>query len=140
LRPGPEPLSAIAATRHMSSPSGSKSQRAAGRRLLEIFEALPEAERKTVQDLAEFLHARTEPQPRELASPEPIPRPRVETVVKAVKRLSATYPMIDKSEMLNETSALMSQHIMQGRAAADVIDELERLFRTHYERMLQDKR
>jgi hypothetical protein len=107
---------------------------------LEIFEALPEAERKTLLDLAEFLHARAEPEPRELASPEPIPRPRVETVIKAVKRLSATYPMIDKSQVLNETSALMGQHIMQGRTAADVIDELEKLFRERYQRMLQDQR
>ncbi len=124
----------------MSLPSGSKAQRSAGRHLLELFEALPEAERKTLLDLAEFLHARAEPQPRELGSPEAIPRPPVETVIKAIKRLSATYPMIDKSEMLNETSALMSQHIMQGRAAADVIDELEKLFREHYQRMLQEQR
>lgn len=140
MRPGHGTLFAPAVTYPMSPSSGNKAQRAAGRRLLEIFESLPEAERRTLLDLAEFLHARSEPQSRELASPEAIPRPPEETVIKAIKRLSATYPMIDKSQMLNETSALMSQHIMQGRGAAEVIDELERLFRERYQRMLKEQR
>jgi hypothetical protein len=35
--------------------------------------------------------------------------------------------------MLNETSGLMTEHLMQGRPAPEVIDELEALFRRHYQ-------
>ena len=41
--------------------------------------------------------------------------------------------MLDKSLLLNETSALMTQHVMQGKDAVEVIDELELLFRRVYE-------
>lgn len=51
----------------------------------------------------------------------------------AIKRLSLTYDMIDRGTMLNETSALMSAHILQGRAASEVIDELEALFARYYQ-------
>jgi hypothetical protein len=52
-----------------------------------------------------------------------------------MKRLSATYHMLDKSKLLNETSALMAQHVMQGRPAHEVIDELEVVFELHYRRL-----
>ena len=45
--------------------------------------------------------------------------------------------MLDKAAMLNETSMLMTQHIMHGRAAADVIDELEDLFEQQYRKLLR---
>ena len=35
--------------------------------------------------------------------------------------------------MLHETSALMAAHVLQGREASAVIDELEALFATRYE-------
>jgi len=41
--------------------------------------------------------------------------------------------MLDKSKMLDETSALMTEHIMRGRAAVEVIDELEKAFSRRYE-------
>ena len=41
--------------------------------------------------------------------------------------------MLDKAKMLHESSTLMTQHVMQGRAAADVIDDLEAVFRRYYE-------
>ena len=41
--------------------------------------------------------------------------------------------------MLNETSTFMTQHIMQGRAAAEVIDDLEAMFRNFYEKQIQEK-
>lgn len=101
----------------------------------ELFEALPEADQKTVLDLTEFLAARASHSPRAIPEPEYQPRPAEESVVKAIKRLSATYHMLDKSKMLHETSSLMSEHVMQGRPAAEVIDELERIFRRHYEKL-----
>ena len=50
-----------------------------------------------------------------------------------LKRLSKTYPMLDKSEMLSATSDMVASHIMQGTDVSEVIDELEKVFRTHYE-------
>ena len=58
-----------------------------------------------------------------------------ERVVAAVKRLSKTYFMLDKSKMLGATSDLVTQHIMQGREASDVIDELEQVFIDQYQRL-----
>jgi hypothetical protein len=42
--------------------------------------------------------------------------------------------MLDKSEMLSATSDLVATHIMQGTDPAAVIDQLEDVFREHYER------
>jgi hypothetical protein len=108
------------------------------RKLLEVFTSLPNGERDSVLAFAEFLAARAPTtEPPQL---RPTPRPPVESVVGAIKRLSATYPMLDKAKLLNETSALMSQHILQGRAASAVIDELERTFLTHYQRLLDERK
>lgn len=71
----------------------------------------------------------------EIPEPNPIPRPDNEKVVAAVKRLSQTYFMLDKKEMLSVTSDLMTQHILHGRDAAAVIDELESLFEQRYRRL-----
>ena len=49
-------------------------------------------------------------------------------MVAAIKRLKKNYPMISQKALLNETSELMMQHMMQGKVSADVIDELELLF------------
>ncbi len=73
------------------------------------------------------------PEVEELLEPVDIPRPKDERVVAAVKRLSRTYPMLNKNKMLGDTSTLMTGHIMQGRKAKEVIDELESLFRREYE-------
>ena len=109
----------------------------AKRRLLELYDALDEQDRATLLALAEFLAARRGGAVEPLAAvPEPdhLPRPAQETVIAAIRRLSRTYHMLDKAPMLHETSALMSAHILQGRAAAEVIDGLETLFSGHYER------
>ena len=108
------------------------------RRLLQVFEALPGEGRRTLLEMAEFLAQRYPAQaPAMLADPEPIPRPESESVVKAIKRLSASYHMVDKSKILHETSSLMSQHVMQGRDAREVIDDLEVLFERHYRKMVE---
>jgi hypothetical protein len=107
-------------------------------RLREILGSLPEVQARALLEFAEFLAARYGGSP-EVTAPLDIPRPEKESVVKAVKRLGATYPMIDRSKMLNETSVLMTQHIIQGRDAVEVIDELEILFRRHYEKITETK-
>ena len=121
------------------------------KRLTEIVQRLPAEQAAALLDFAEFLLARhggagvgvlAEGKPMakaaEIPAPLDIPRPVEESVVKAVKRLRATYPMLDARKLLNETSALMTQHVMQGRDKIEVIEELEILFRTHYETWVGD--
>ncbi len=109
----------------------------AKRRLLELYDALDEQDRASLTAFAEFLATRqggaagmVEP----LVEPVYTPRPAEESVIAAIRRLAQTYHMLDKAAMLHETSALMSAHILQGRSASDVIDELEALFSSHYQR------
>ncbi len=108
------------------------------KRLREILAGLPEAQARQLVDFAEYLYERYGRVVRAGRVPEPldIPRPTAETVVGAIKRLRATYPMLDAAQLLDETSRLMAEHVMRGRAAAEVIEELEILFRTHYERLV----
>jgi len=115
------------------------------KRLAEIVQRLPAAQAQALLEFAEFLlmrHGAFAAEDREgaatpeIPAPLDIPRPVEETVVKAVKRLRATYPMLDARKLLNETSALMTQHVMQGRDKVEVIEELEILFRAHYERLV----
>lgn len=119
------------------------------KRLAEIVARLPAAQADALLEFAEFLlirHGSTgaETTPgitaAEIPTPLDIPRPTEESVVKAVKRLRATYPMLDARKLLNETSSLMTQHVMQGRDKIEVIEELEILFRTHYEKLTGDNK
>ncbi|WP_373508439.1 hypothetical protein [Thiocapsa sp.] len=115
----------------MSRIQGSESER----RLLRSFRALAEADRETLLALAEFLLHRGAAKPERREGPRvpvSIPRPSDESVVAAIKRLSKTYAMLDRGPMLNETSVLMSAHVLQGRSAREVIDDLEALFARHY--------
>ena len=113
------------------------------KRLVEIVAQLPTAQAETLLEFAEFLLGRHSPvsEPLEttpaekIPSPLDIPRPAQESVVKAVKRLRATYPMLDARKLLHQTSELMTQHVVQGREAEEVIEELEILFRSHYEEL-----
>lgn len=107
------------------------------KRLAEIFNRLPEAERKTLLDFAEFLAGRTAPQEPVSVVPADIPRPPEESVVAALKRLRETYHMLDHSTMLHEASGLMAQHLMSGRPAEEVIDELETIFRRDFDKFLE---
>ncbi|MCW8918039.1 MAG: DUF2281 domain-containing protein [Gammaproteobacteria bacterium] len=105
------------------------------KRLLALYHGLPEAERQSLLDFAEFLAARAVPSaPAVAQTPLDIPRPAEESVVAAMKRLRASYPMIDHSKMLHEASGLMAEHMMQGRPAGEVIDELEAMFLRYYEK------
>ena len=116
--------------------------------LIGYFRQLGASDREAVLAFAEFLAQRdlpavtTKPVPPAIKSavipePEPIERPASETVVGALKRLSNTYPMLDKSQMLGATSDLVAQHILQGTGAAEAIDALEQVFREHYRQLAQ---
>lgn len=105
------------------------------KKLVRLFRSLSGEQRQTVMAFVEFLTSRQEAGAGQLqAQPEPIPRPEQESMVKAIKRLLATYPMLERGKLLHETSACMTRHVMQGRPAAEVIDELEIVFARHYER------
>jgi hypothetical protein len=116
--------------------------------ILSVLAKLSAVDQAAVQSFAEFLAHRAGRQVKpataapvlvELPEPEAIPRPDDEKVVAAVKRLAKTYFMLDKTKMLGVTSELVTQHIVQGRDAVEVIDELERLFETHYRELKQGK-
>lgn len=105
------------------------------KRLMELFGRLPEAERKSLLDYAEFLASRSEPAAPPSLELNPTPRPEEESVVAAMKRLRNTYHMLDHAKMLNEASGLMSQHLLQGRPAPEVIDDLEEMFMRYFEKL-----
>jgi len=106
------------------------------RRLLRLLRQLSPTDRGTLLAFAEFLAARRPAEGHTAAAPaaEPAhePRPEDETVIAAIKRLRRTYPMLETDGMLNETSALMAEHTLQGRPAGEVIDALEALFASRY--------
>ncbi|WP_320416442.1 Crp/Fnr family transcriptional regulator [Candidatus Vondammii sp. HM_W22] len=102
-----------------------------------------EQEKRSLLAFAAFLSQQeTVETPAKAGIPEPqlIPRPDEESVVSAIKRLSVSYSMLDRSTLLTETSSLMTAHIMHGRSAMDVIDELETLFISYYEELKKTNR
>ena len=108
--------------------------------LAELFRKLAAGDQATLLAFAEFLAGRSSSaavavsrEPVAVPDPQIIERPAEESVVGGLKRLSKTYPMLDKSEMLSATSDMVATHIMQGTDAVEVIDELEKVFRAHYE-------
>lgn len=119
----------------ISQQSGSADEK----RLRKLFRGLAAQDQTALLRFAEFLAA-SPPSETGMAvtvfpEPERIARPEQESVVKGIKRLTATYPMIDRDRLLNETSSLMTAHVIHGRAAAEVIDELELLFERHYQEL-----
>ena len=103
----------------------------AGRqRLAQLFAALDPARRAALLEYAEFLAARSAP--RAPAVRQPIRRPDAESVIAALKRLRATYPMLDAAPLLDAAATLVTAHVLHGRGAVEVIDELEALFGEAY--------
>ena len=105
------------------------------KRLLALYRSLSEVRQQTLLEFAAFLAEKeatdaTEAPPLE---PVPIPRPDQENVVMAIKRLRATYPMLDSADLFNEASAQMTRHLMHGIPATEVIDELEQIFLQRYQ-------
>ena len=126
----------------MMPAQGSKEER----RLIKIYQSLAEADQLTLFRFAEFLQAQSpkasadaniqESEEKSIpAEPLDIPRPDDESVIKAIKRLTKNYPMVDKETILHPISGLMTSHILQGRGASEVIDELEDLFLKEYEKL-----
>lgn len=111
----------------------------AEKKILAVFKKLSGAERENLQAYAEFLLSRQAAVSLEdIAEPQLVPRAENESVVAALKRLSASYPMLDRPQLLNESSTLMTQHVMQGRDVNEVIDDLETLFERFYQELLAE--
>ena len=114
-----------------------------GKKLLELFGKLDDRQGEQLIAFAEFLAARA-PQGNDAelfaaAEPLSIARPATETVVMAIKRLTRTYPMLDRRKLFTDTSRYMAQHALEGRPAAEVIDELEVMFSRHYRTMRNEE-
>ncbi|MEO6148002.1 MAG: hypothetical protein ABIT70_13380 [Sulfuriferula sp.] len=104
------------------------------KKLVQRFRSLTENKRETLLDFAAFLATREEVAVvAERVQPVSIERPEQESVVKAIKRLMATYPMLERNKLLHETSNQMTRHVIHGIPGVTVIDDLEALFRSHYE-------
>lgn len=110
------------------------------KRLLKLYRALSNSGRTSLVDYADFLASRDNGQAAVPETPLDIPRPAEESVVKAIKRLMATYPMLGRDKLLHETSALMTRHVVHKHPAVEVIDELESLFKRYYDLHEQAKR
>jgi hypothetical protein len=120
--------------------------------LLDLFNKLSEQDAQTLLRFAEFLATREGTavsialsETVEVSSvsvtipqPEKIERPEQERVVDALKRLTATYPMLEKKHLLNKASELVAQHVMFGKPAKQVIDETEVIFAAAYEKFVAE--
>ena len=110
--------------------------------LLQLFSQLAAGDQASLLAFAEFLSSRrssdavvSRRKPLEIPEPEQLERPQDESIISGLKRLAKTYPMLDKNVMLKATSELVATHIMKGGDTVEVIDELERIFRKHYEQL-----
>ena len=102
-------------------------------KLLSVHQQLGPEAQATLLAFAEFLLERQGPLQPVDRTIQNIPRPEQESVVAAMRRLASTYPMLERKQMVGADSTLMTQHIMKGRPANEVIDELEVVFRSKYE-------
>ena len=107
----------------------------AEKKLLNIYRKLDDSNKESLEKFAAFLLADNKEADAPLVEPQIIEAKPDESVVGALKRLSASYSMLDKSVMLNKTSGLMAQHVLQGRAKEDVILELESIFIAQYKEL-----
>ena len=103
------------------------------KQLLDLFERLAPERQDGLIAFAEFLGGSAPHAAGTASEPVAIPRPDGEMVTMAIRRLVRTYPMLDRKRLMAEASQFMAQHALEGRAAAEVIDELELVFSRHYE-------
>lgn len=107
---------------------------------MKYYQQLPSDQQQALSNYAEWLVSRYGKTNEIVVATEPldIPRPAQESVVKAIRRLSETYPMLNTSEMLTKTSSFMTRHVMEGQDSAEIIDEMEVYFRECYETQVGD--
>jgi hypothetical protein len=98
-------------------------------RLSELYARLDDGGRASLLDFAEFLAAR---RPAEKAVTQPLLRPARETVVQAIRRLNRSYPMLKRHRLMPRAEELLARHMVDGRPAGEVIDELEAFYAAEY--------
>lgn len=98
-----------------------------------IAAQLPDDALVTLHEFAGFLASKYPPAEPDTAEIVPLTRPDEEGVIPAIKRLSKTYPMLDKRVLFEQTSAAMSAHVLKEVSAKESIDRLEKVFRKEYE-------
>ena len=113
------------------------------KQLMSLFDGLDKASQQSLLDFAEFLQAKSSSSSESHTQvgkqiPNLIQAQEGESVIAAVKRLSASYPMLDKSRLLNDTSVLVTEHTLSGRERDEVIAELELVFKRHYQSYIDE--
>lgn len=110
-------------------------------RLLDLFKSMTPQQQQSLLDYAAFLLQQESSADRletqEKLQPLATERPENENVVNAIKRLRVSYFMLNTDDLLNASSTLMAEFMLQGREAAEVIDDLEQLFENHYKTYLE---
>jgi hypothetical protein len=106
--------------------------------LADLFNSLDTERQRSLFDYAEFLQSQGGLMQQEIAEPVAVPREDNESVVGAIKRLKKTYPMIDSMEVFAVASNLMTDHMVKGRDADEVINEIEVLFEETYKKLLRE--
>ena len=106
--------------------------------LIKYYDSLASDEREMLLTFAEFLAGRSINN-QTIQEPVLIDRPAEESIIAAIKRLSTTYSMIDKSKLLSEVSDKVTGHVVHGQALSKVIDELEVFFKQEYEQYVSEK-
>ena len=106
--------------------------------LVDLFNKLDKDRQQSLFDYAEFLLSKDGIVPAEIAQPVDIPKPENESVVGAIKRMKQSYPMIDSMEVFTVASNLMTDHMVKGRDAEEVINEIEALFKETYKKLFRE--
>ena len=106
--------------------------------LIKYYDSLASDEREMLLSFAEFLAERSINN-QTIQVPVQIDRPAEESIIAAIKRLSTTYSMIDKSKLLSEVSDKVTGHVVHGQELSKVIDELEVFFKQEYEQYVSEK-
>ncbi len=106
--------------------------------LVKLFETLDTERQNSLLDYAEYLQSKGGPVKKAPGKPLDIPRPESESVVGAIKRLKQSYHMVDSIELFARASNLMTDHMVKGRDAEEVINEIEALFEETYQKMFKD--
>ena len=109
------------------------------RKLCKLYQSLDDSQRDTLLIFAEFLNEKLaafgiiKEAEAVLQRPVLIEKTENESVVKGIKRLKSSYFMIEDENLLHEVSALMSEHIMKGVSAEDIILRIEAVFKKFYQ-------
>jgi len=105
------------------------------KKLLSFWCDLGQEDQHALLRYAEFLSHSRKPAMTEVADAVFVSPTENESVIGALKRLSAMYPMLDSAKMLDQTSNLVSEHVLRGRAKEDIISEFELLFDAQYQKL-----